>query len=202
MPRKFRKFGNNRNSSSSKAKQGIELAESGLKESQFTFDKINMEILKYILNNPHVKSTDIAKGIKVPLSTIQRRKGRIENSSILRGKFEIDYARFGMRTADLLIKVSKLDTEKIIEEIVKEHSKNLLEISIRIGQPEINLVVRVVYKDSDEIWKIMRSINTVEHVERIQWSEIVKMGLKNQNDLVENFFSVVGPKAPLPSFLI
>ena len=47
----------------------------------------------------------------------------------------------------------------------------------------------------------MRSINLMEHVESMQWSEIVKAVIKNQNDLVENLFSAVGPKAQLPSIL-
>lgn len=159
--------------------------------SEISFDKINIEILKLLIKNPTIKSLDIANKLNIPLSTIQRRKSRIENSSLLQKKYEIDYHMFRLRTADMLIKVSKGDVENVAQEIVNQHSKNVLEISIRIGYQDFNLVVKVVYKDSDEIYSIMRTISKIDHVESVQWSEIVKTISKRENGLVENIESTV-----------
>ena len=63
-------------------------------------------------------------------------------------------------------------------------------MSVRIGQLDFNLVAQVVYKDSDEIYVIMETVNKIDHVESIQWSEIVKVILSNENGLVENLISL------------
>lgn len=104
-------------------------------KSDVTFDKINIEIFRNVLKNPDIKSSEIAKLVDIPLSTIQRRRSRIERSHLLQKNFVIDYQRLGLRTADLLIKISKGDIEKIINDVVKQHSKSILEITVRIVIP-------------------------------------------------------------------
>ena len=73
----------------------------------------------------------------------------------------------------------------------KQHSKSILEITIRLGQPDINIVVRIAYKDNDEIYEIMRIFNKIEHLESIQWSEILKEVTTDRYGLIENLFSRV-----------
>ena len=90
----------------------------------------------------------------------------------------------------MLIKVRKGEIENVANQIFKQHSKSILEMSVRIGQLDFNLVAQVVYKDSDEIYVIMETVNKIDHVESIQWSEIVKVILSNENGLVENLISL------------
>jgi DNA-binding Lrp family transcriptional regulator len=155
------------------------------------FDKINIEIMKYIWKNPDIKSSEIAEKVDIPLSTIQRRRSRIENSSLLRKSFDLHYHRLGMRTADLLIKITKGDVERIVDQIIEKHSKSVLEVTVRIGHPDVNLVVKIVYKDNDEIYEIMRTVNTIENLESIQWSEILKDITVDRDGLIENLLSRV-----------
>ena len=152
-------------------------------------DKINLEILRNITENPDIKSSEISQKIDIPLSTIQRRRSRIENSAVLKKDFVIDFHKLGLRVADLLIKISKGDIEIIVSEIVKQHSKSILEITVRLGQPDINLAVRIAYKDNNEVYEIMRTFNTIDHIDFIQWSEILKEVTTNRNGLIENLFS-------------
>jgi len=160
-------------------------------KSDVTFDKINIEIFRNVLKNPDIKSSEIAKLVDIPLSTIQRRRSRIERSHLLQKNFVIDYQRLGLRIADLLIKISKGDIEKIINDVVKQHSKSILEITVRIGHPDINLVVRMAYKNSDEIYEIMRTVNTIENLESVQWSEILKEIKLDRQGLIENLFAQI-----------
>jgi DNA-binding Lrp family transcriptional regulator len=152
-------------------------------------DKINIEILRNIIKNPDIKSSEIAKYLNIPLSTIQRRRSRLESLAILKKSFVIDFHRLGLRVADLFIKITKGDIETIVSEILKQHSKSILEVTIRLGQPDINLVVRIAYKDNDEIYGIMSTFNTIEHVDSVQWSEIIKEVAIDRNGLIENLFS-------------
>lgn len=90
----------------------------------------------------------------------------------------------------MLIKVRKGEIENVANEILKQHSKSILEMSVRIGQLDFNLVAKVVYKDSDEIYVIIETANKINYVESIQGSEIVKVILSNENGLVENLISL------------
>jgi hypothetical protein len=109
----------------------------------------------------------------------------------LKKSFEIDFHKLGLRVADLLIKISKGDIETIVSDIVKQHSKSILEVTVRLGQPDINLVVRIAYKDNDEVYGIMRTFNTIEHIDSIQWSELLKEVKIDKHGLIENLFSRV-----------
>ena len=160
-------------------------------KASVVFDRINIEIFRNILKDPEIKSSEISDLLDIPLSTIQRRRSRIETSHLVKKSFLIDYHRLGLRIADLLIKVSKGDIETIVSDIVKQHSKSILEVTIRIGHPDINLIVRIVYKDNNEIYEIMRTLNTVDNLESIQWSEVLKEITLDKQGLIENLFSQI-----------
>lgn len=191
MPKKSKKTTNNiQNSSANKLRdRKTEFAAS--EKPAIFLDRINIEILRNIIKNPDIKSSEISEKIDIPLSTIQRRRSRIETSAVLKKSFEIDFHKLGLRVADLLIKISKGDIETIVSDIVKQHSKSILEVTVRLGQPDINLVVRIAYKDNDEVYGIMRTFNTIEHIDSIQWSELLKEVTIDKHGLIQNLFSRV-----------
>ena len=82
---------------------------------------------------------------------------------------------FELRSADLLIDVSKGDCEEIAKEILNQYRKNIIQITIRMGSPKINLVATVIYKDTNEVFEIIQHIRRMEHVENIECSEIIKI---------------------------
>jgi len=63
-------------------------------------DSLNAKIIKELVSNPNVRSVTIASIYKAPLSTVQRRKARLENS-ILRKNYQINTRELAWRTADL-----------------------------------------------------------------------------------------------------
>ncbi|MGD9674188.1 MAG: Lrp/AsnC family transcriptional regulator [Candidatus Nitrosocosmicus sp.] len=191
MPKKSKKTTNNiQNASANKLRERKTEFAASEKPAIF-LDRINIEILRNIIKNPDIKSSEISEKIDIPLSTIQRRRSRIETSAVLKKSFEIDFHKLGLRVADLLIKISKGDIETIVSDIVKQHSKSILEVTVRLGQPDINLVVRIAYKDNDEVYGIMRTFNTIEHIDSIQWSELLKEVKIDKHGLIENLFSRV-----------
>ena len=88
-----------------------------------------------------------------------------------------------------MVHVSKGDCEEIAQEIINKYRKNILEVSIRIGNPLVNLIATVVYKDSDEIFDIIQHIRRMKHVEDVEWSEIVKTVVKNDSGIIDTLFS-------------
>jgi DNA-binding Lrp family transcriptional regulator len=163
-------------------------------------DKKDILILYEMLAKPDVTSLHISKKLKLPLSTVQRRRAAIECSSIVKKSYELDAKQFGWRTADILITVEKGDCVEIANRLLTENigigpssdiSKKInennnssagprvLETSLRIGDPIVNVVARVIYKTSEELFHIIREIKKMPNISRVEWSEIVKVVGRN-----------------------
>jgi len=163
-------------------------------------DKKDLIILNEMLANPDVTSLNISKKLKLPLSTVQRRRTTIERSSIVRKSYELDAKQFGWRTADILITVEKGDCVEIANRLLTEDigigltsdiskvinkddnispGPRVIESSLRIGDPVVNVVTRVIYKSSDELFHIIQEIKKIPNIARVEWSEIVKVVGRN-----------------------
>lgn len=136
-----------------------------------------------------MSNPEISNRLKIPLSTIQRRRYRIDKSTMLKRGYEIDYSQFGLRKADILVDLSKGDCVDIAKLIVKEYPENVLEVTMRLGDPKVNLIVKVIYNTSDEIFDIIHHIKRMEHVEDVRWSEIIKTVVKNDTQIIPKLFS-------------
>lgn len=90
----------------------------------------------------------------------------------------------------MLIKVSKGEIDRVAKHILDEQSQSVLEISSRVGQLDVNLVVRVVYKGTDEIFQMMKTMSKIEYIENVQWSEIVEIMIRNETGLLENILKL------------
>jgi DNA-binding Lrp family transcriptional regulator len=163
-------------------------------------DKKDLIILNEMLANPDVTSLNISKKLKLPLSTVQRRRTAIERSSIVRKSYELDAKQFGWRTVDILITVEKGDCVEIANRLLTENigiglssdiskiinkgdntspGPRVIESSLRIGDPVVNVVARVIYKSSDELFRIIQEIKKMPNIARVEWSEIVKVVGRN-----------------------
>lgn len=49
----------------------------------------------------------------------------------------------------------------------------------------------MAYKNNDEIYEIMRTVNTIENLESVQWSEILKEIKLDRQGLIENLFAQI-----------
>ncbi len=70
-------------------------------------DKNGVIIIKELLKNSDVKSSEPSRRLSVPLSTIQRRRNVIERSDFGQRKYVIDSKQFGLISADVMVHVSK-----------------------------------------------------------------------------------------------
>jgi DNA-binding Lrp family transcriptional regulator len=136
-------------------------------------DKINKSIVNELIRDPYLTSERISQKIKVPLSTVQRRRTALERS-ILKKIYSLDLSTFGWRIADLLIGMNNGDPHSTARNIVQENSKNIVSASLRIGSPEVNLGAQIRYKSSQELHKILQNIKASDNINRVGWSEIVE----------------------------
>jgi DNA-binding Lrp family transcriptional regulator len=109
-----------------------------------------------------------------PLSTIQRRRARLEES-MLKKEYTLDMRKFGWRVADLLISVEKGKAEETAQKLLQASKNNVITASLRIGHPQIDIMASVFYKNSQELHKLTETIKAMPYVTYVEWAEIVKV---------------------------
>jgi DNA-binding Lrp family transcriptional regulator len=151
-------------------------------------DSTDVNIIRELVNNSNVRSADIANKYKIPLSTIQRRRTRLERSSILKHRYDIDVRHFGWRIADILIGVERGDCVQVAKEILEDYKDNVITTSLRIGNPQVNASAKVLYKSSQELFDLIQSFKTIPNVAFVEWYEEVEVVGFNYTSVVNALF--------------
>ena len=144
--------------------------------------------MRELITNPNISSTEIAAKYSKPLSTIQRRRARLENS-LLTKSYTLDIRQLGWRTADLLISVEKGKAEETAKKILEEQAVNVITASLRIGHPQVDIMAEVFYKDSVELHGLTERVKSMPYVSFVEWAEVVKVVGSNLGTILDKVFS-------------
>jgi DNA-binding Lrp family transcriptional regulator len=147
-------------------------------------DSIDINIIKELIDDPNVKGAAIAAKLRIASSTIQRRRAMIESSSILRKAYEMDLTKLGWREADLLITVEKGRCRDVAQQLLSKFKNNVRSSTLRIGDPEVNVVADIIYKSSPELLEIIENVKNLDLVSFVEWSEITEIVGKNNIDVI------------------
>jgi DNA-binding Lrp family transcriptional regulator len=144
-------------------------------------DSIDIQIVSEILRDHDISSSHLSKKLSIPLSTIQRRRARIENS-LLKKEYTFDFMAFGVRIGDLVIGVDKGRSKELARFLLQHYKANILSCTIRINSTH-NVMAHIVYKDSRDLYNLIESVKSLEYVDNVQWSEVIEeiMGEENNN---------------------
>ena len=123
------------------------------------------------------------------LGIINRRRTRLERSSILKHRYDIDIRQFGWRTADILIGVEKGDCVKVANKILEDYKDNVISTSLRIGNPQVNASAKVIYKSSQELFNLIQTFRAIPNVSVVEWYEEVEVIGFNYASLVDTLFN-------------
>ena len=104
--------------------------------------------------------------------------------------YNLDMSLFGWRIADLMIELEKGDPNTIAENIIKNNNRNIINASLRIGSPEVNMVAQVYYRTSKELHQILQGIRALDKVGRVEWSEVVQILSKNNSATFQNILDI------------
>jgi DNA-binding Lrp family transcriptional regulator len=140
--------------------------------NMLALDDLDIGLIKEMIKDADVKSAFLADKYKNPLSTIQRRRARLERT-ILKKKYHLDMGRLHWRRADLMISLDG-DCGPAASELLRNFGKNIISMSLRIGDPQANIVADVFYKDSRELLNLMDGIRSITSVRSVKWSEVVR----------------------------
>ena len=155
--------------------------------STVNLDKINLKIIEELLNNGEIKSSEIASKLRIPLSTIQRRRATLEKLAILKKNYSLDVTKMGLRVAEISISTKKGSSRKILDEIYSRHRKAITDMSLRVGNPDTNISFKIVYKDSSRLFNLLEEIKGNQMVDKVDWSEYITEKKNNQSSFSELF---------------
>lgn len=145
-------------------------------------DSTNFKIISELVAQPNTSSLTLSKKLDIPLSTLQRRRARIENA-ILKRKYTFNYKAFGGRMGDLIISIDKGKSREVAQTLLKKYKNNIVSCNTRINS-EHNVSAHTVFKDTQELYELVESIKTLDYVNGVQSSELVE-------DLGDNNFEVM-----------
>ena len=183
MPKKARRTDKRRNTSPSANK-----TQDRSNSSISTLDNTDINIIRQLLKNPDSNSKEISTTLKIPLSTIQRRRARLEET-VLKKKYDFDMiSKETYRIASLYVNVDQGRAEEIGKKILVDFPASVLKVSTRINSNS-NLAVDMIYKDSKQLHDVLENIKSIHHVSHVDWSELVRLVGDNTVTVIDEILS-------------
>lgn len=146
---------------------------------------IDRKILQILLSpNSNKTSSGLSKELGVPITTIRRRRKRLEKE-YLKVHYVLDIEKFGWRRIDFFISVKNGKTNSVANELLE--IEEVTYVGKSIGEHTIDLRVETIIKDNVILLDLLEKIKGMDGVNDVVWSEIV---------------SVVGRKKSIPSSII
>ena len=158
---------------------------SSSKQPSKLLDSTNVRIISELLKNPTISSSSLAKKVHLPLSTLQRRRARIEKE-ILKKTYTFDYKSFGARVGDLIINVDKGKSDDVVRSILKKYKNNVTYCHTRIDLVH-SVLAHVIYKDTAELFYLIEDIKAMQYVNSMSWSETVNVIGDNNSEVISAF---------------
>ena len=139
---------------------------------------IDRQILRLLVESEgRIPTHEISQQLSVPLSTVQRRRKRLEENYLIR-YFSLNLEMFGWRRIDLLIATEGGATINVGKELLKRNE--VIFAARTIGEHTIDLRVETLVKDNGELLDLLEEVKAMDGVKDVVWTEIVEtIGRKN-----------------------
>lgn len=136
------------------------------------------KILKSLLaSSGRVSSLKLSRELDIPLSTIQRRRKRIEEL-FLESSYALRVDKFGWRRATLFLSTQNGLTSSVAKELLGWEN-SIISVSRTMGGSEIDLQLEFVFRQNSELLDLIERIRAVEGVKNVLWNESIEVIGKN-----------------------
>ena len=95
-------------------------------------DDINLKIIEELVRNSNTSSASLATKLRMPLSSLQRRRAKLEKSVLVKA-YHINLKASGGKIGDAVIKVDKGRSWEVATNILKKFKSNVMNVSTRIN---------------------------------------------------------------------
>jgi DNA-binding Lrp family transcriptional regulator len=135
-------------------------------------------MLKLLLQSDgKMHSLELSKQLGIPVSTVQRRRKRLEETYLIKS-YSLDPIKFGWRRIDFLIATEGGATMSVGKELLKR--PEVTYVARSIGEHTIDLRVETFVQDNNELLNLLEDVKGMDGVKDVVWSEIVEViGRKN-----------------------
>lgn len=158
-------------------------------------DNINLKIIEELVKNPSITSSSLSTKLEIPLSSLQRRRAKIEKY-ILNKSYQINLRSISGKIGEVVINVEKGKSREVAKQILKKFRNNVMSVSTRINA-EHNVAAHIMYNDTAELHALLESIKSMPFVSHLQWSEIVEVIGDNSHAVMSAFFVRSKPTFPI-----
>lgn len=152
------------------------------KRTKATISSVDKKILKAMLecgsNNP--SSLQLSRDLDIPLSTVQRRRKRLEKEFICES-YGLRYEKFGKRHVTFIVSLGVGDRSQVPKEILA--LDKVIALTRTFGD-EADLKVEAILDGNQELIGISEKLKAISGVQKISWFESIEvLGKKNDADL-------------------
>jgi DNA-binding Lrp family transcriptional regulator len=144
-------------------------------------DKIDYKIMSLLLSG--FENKNIARKLRIPLSTIQRRRRYILQGGFIHLSVEPNYKSLGLKKGLVHVYMSNGNVRTIAEKVTKLNG--ILSAGIHVGNSDI--VGEFIYKDSEQLVDLLSEIKRMEGVDRTVWSEEAYLFPTNKQVIHDTF---------------
>ena len=145
---------------------------------------LDRKMLRLLLDSEGlVRTQEIAQQLGVPISTVQRRRRRLEEDYLVK-HYSLDPMKFGYRKIDLLIYTEGGGTIDIGKELLKRDEVTYA--ARTIGEHTIDLRIEVFVKDNGVLLNLLEDVKAMRGVRDVVWPEVIEtIGRKNPPNHIE-----------------
>ncbi len=142
---------------------------------------MDRRMLRLLLDTEgHIPTHELSQQLGIPLSTVQRRRKRLEETYLIK-HYSIDPMKFGFRRIDLLIYTQGGETMSIGKELLKREEVTFA--ARTIGEHTIDLRIEVYVKDNGVLLNLLEDVKAMKGVRDVVWTEVIEtIGRKNPPD--------------------
>jgi DNA-binding Lrp family transcriptional regulator len=139
---------------------------------------VDRKMLKLLLDSEGaISSHDLSLKLAIPVSTVQRRRKRLEKDYLVR-HYSLDPMKFGYRKIDLLIYTEGGETMNVGRELLER--EEVTYAARTIGEHTIDLRLEVFVKDNSVLLDLLEHVKAMKGVRDVVWTEVIEIiGRKN-----------------------
>jgi DNA-binding Lrp family transcriptional regulator len=148
-------------------------------------DELDLKIVNELLDDSETSSTKIASKYGKPLSTIQRRRTRLERTILVKD-YAIDVSYANWRSGEVFARVLKGKTEEVAE-IFEKYKSNITLVSTTMNNVG-NLIFHIYFRTSPQMFSIIEDLRRMPNVEDVLYAEHIEvLGERKPRFILEDF---------------